>query len=238
MTNKIIQLMFLGAGDGIGEIMNIVDACNDVERQFEVIGALDDDKALHNTRKCNIPVLGGLDKISDFPDVKFIFAIGSEKTHMKRLEIFQKLELDLDRFHSLIHPKANIFKTAKLGAGVIVHFGTTISQNVKIGPLCLITVNVTIGSSVIIGSGVILSSQAFVGGHSKLGSGCFLGACCAIADGLEIGPGARIGMSSAVMKPVKAGVFVLGNPARNLMPSVVPQLLHDLWEKEKDGSNL
>lgn len=233
LNDQKTELIFLGAGDGVGEIMNIVEACIDAGAKFEVIGALDDDERLHNTKQYNISVLGGLNKVVDFPDVKFIFAIGSEKTYLRRLDIVDKLDLSPDRFQTLIHPKANIFKTAQIGAGSIVHFGTTISQNVKVNPLCLITVNVTIGSSAIIGSGVILSSQAFVGGHAKLGTGCFVGACSSIADGVEVGPGAKVGMASAVLKPVAAGIFVLGNPARNVIRSPVPDLLIELWDKEK-----
>ncbi len=232
MSEKITKLLFLGAGDGIGEIMNIVDACNEENEQFEVVGALDDNVELQNTNQCGIQVLGGLHRVVEYPEAKLVFAIGSEKTHMKRLDIVKKLGLSADRFQTLIHPKSNIFKTAEIGNGTIVHFGTTISQNVKINPLCLITVNVTIGSSVIIGSGVILSSQAFVGGYSKLGTGCFIGACSAIADGVEIGPGAKIGMASAVLKNVAAGVFALGNPARNLIPNQVPDTLKELWKLE------
>src|SRR5690606_28689910 len=81
----------------------------------------DDNTALHNTSIEGIPVLGGLALAKTLPETtQFVFAISAYRLRMKRIEIFKALSLPRERFETLIHPEAEISRSASIGHGCTV----------------------------------------------------------------------------------------------------------------------
>ncbi len=223
------KLVFIGAALSVGEIVEIIHAINENGASYEIVGALDDNISLHGSRVQGIPVLGGLDMAKDMHDVRFIHAIGSHKTRMKRLEIVGRLGLAPEQFETLVHPSANIYPSVTMGNGCIVHAGVCVAQNATLGDFSILTFNAVVGPDAVLGAGAMVASLAFVGSRVKIGPCSFIGASSAIAEDVVVGPGAMIGMATAIYRPVPAGMFVLGNPARNAYPSHVPEHLSEGW---------
>lgn len=223
------KLVFIGAALSIGEISQIVYALNRKGASYEILGALDDNSALHGQESQGVRVIGGLEMAASMNDVKFLHAIGSHKTRMKRLEIVDRTGLSPDRFETLIHPSANVYPDVTIGNGCIIHAGVTVAQRAVLSDFTILTFNAVVGPSAILGAGAMVASLAFVGSRAKIGPCSFVGASSAIAEDVVIGPGAMVGMSTAVYRPVSAGMFVLGNPARNAYPSAVPEQLTRGW---------
>lgn len=99
-----------------------------------------------------------------------------------------------------------------IGAGTIVARGTiqdtVIGDNVKIDIGTHIAHNVTIGKNTIITGGVNVS------GSSKVGSGVWIAPGADILNKTLIEDGAMVGIGSVVVRRVKQGKLVLGNPAK------------------------
>src|ERR1700742_1145202 len=104
--SEMKQLVIIGAATALLETLDLIAAINAVEPQFKVIGALDDNAALHGTEIGGTPVLGALSKAKEFKDVHFVFAISSYRIRLKRIDIFKSLGISREKFVNLIHPAA------------------------------------------------------------------------------------------------------------------------------------
>ena len=87
---------------------------------------------------------------------------------------------------------------------------TVIDKGVKIGNLA------SVGHNTIIGENTIIASRVGISGSVKIGKRCFIGVGAIIRDGITVGDEAFIGMGSVVIKNIKSGVTVYGNPAREI----------------------
>lgn len=83
-----------------------------------------------------------------------------------------------------------------IGEGSKIDSNVFIAHNVKIGKHCLI-----VAGSVICGS-------------AEIGDGTFVGANATIKNGVKVGANCIIGMGACVIRDVKDGQTVAGNPAR------------------------
>lgn len=101
--------------------------------------------------------------------------------------------------------------------------GIEIHPGASIGRRCFIDhgMGVVIGETAVIGDDCTLYHGVTLGGtswnkgkrHPTLGNGVVIGAGAKVLGPIEIGDGARIGSNSVVVKPVPAGVTVVGIPA-------------------------
>ena len=102
----------------------------------------------------------------------------------------------------------------EIGGNVCIDRGalgnTVIGRGTKIDNLVHIAHNVKIGVNCIV---VALSC---IGGSVKIGDGVYIGIGASIRNQVTIGDGAFIGMGAVVVKDVRAGVTVIGNPAREM----------------------
>lgn len=84
---------------------------------------------------------------------------------------------------------------------------TIIGDGVKIGNA------VAISHNVIVGAGSAILAQTIVGGSVVIGRGCQIGAQVAIKDHISLGDGCRVVSTSGLLRDIKAGETVCGNPA-------------------------
>jgi sugar O-acyltransferase (sialic acid O-acetyltransferase NeuD family) len=225
---NIQELIFLGGSTGFLEIIELVNDINKVEEKYKVVAVLDDDVSLHGQEINGIKVSGPLSSASNYPDAKFVFAIGSLATKGARMEIIKKLNLPPERFVTLVHPFTKIYPSAKIGYGCIIHFGSMVGVETVLGDFVMVTFNSNIGNYVNIGTGSIITSAVTILGGTKIGKNAYI--CCnsCIAEKINIGDGAVIGMGTMLARDVKADEFVLGNPPRSMGRA-------DSWLKKSNG---
>lgn len=125
----------------------------------------------------------------------------------------------------------SIHPMARIGRGTVVGFGVNITGAVRIGE------NVRIQSYVFIPEGIVIEDRVFVGprvtftnvkypkvrdrepkiyGKTLIKKGASIGAGCIIGTDITVGEGALVGMGSVVLKDVKPGWIVRGNPAHHI----------------------
>jgi len=217
-----IDLVFIGAG-AFREQIEIVRDINDVSGNYRVVAILDDNEALHGQKIDGVPVVGGLSKISDFGGVRIVMGVGNNRDRLAPMHVFEQLEQPLDRYESLIHPTAQVYRSAQLGVGVILYAGCVIGNGSSLGDFTKIIWNAVVGADNIIGKGVSICANATTCSGVKVGGYSFLASQCVVSDNVVIGPMAKIGLGAAVARDVDAGAFMLGNPARKIDIQDVPQ---------------
>ena len=211
---NIIEIVFLGGGTSFYEVFEIIRRVNLVEHKYKIIAILDDNPELHGKYLNGILIEGPLSNVDKFPNAKFIFGIGSMKTRLVRNQIFKKLNLDLSRFETVIHPQANIDLSAKISPGCIIHPGACIGNDVIIDPFVIIAVNTAIGPYTKINSFAMITSLVVVLSNAKIGMAAFIGSCSCITENVSIGKGVMIGAGTIISRDIPDGSFFLGNPAR------------------------
>ncbi|MNW34172.1 UDP-N-acetylbacillosamine N-acetyltransferase [compost metagenome] len=129
-------------------------------------------------------ILGTFDEIKERyspKDFMIVMAIGYQNLKA-RWEVFNKVKNAGFEIQTLVHPKAYVHKTAKIGEGAIICVRTIIDNRVTIGEATFIWPGVTVNHDVRIGSNCFLSPQVNVCGFAAIGNSCFLGASSVIIN--------------------------------------------------------
>jgi serine O-acetyltransferase len=110
-----------------------------------------------------------------------------------------------------IHPGAKIGKRLFIDHGM----GVVIGETAVIGDDVTIYHDVTLGGVM---PSVDSAAQVGVKRHPTLENGVIVGSGAQILGAITVGEGARVGANAVVTKDVPAGVTVVGNPARIVVP--------------------
>lgn len=190
-----------------------------LRNEFEVIGFVDDNPALHGENVHGIRVLGGEAILPELlgRGVHHVFlGVGGVGDNRPRAEIFGRLcRLGL-RVVNVIHPTAVISRTAVLGNGIAIMAGVVVNSGVRIGDNVIVNTGVLldhdcrIEDHVHIAPGAVLSGGVRVGPYSHVGTGA------SVRQNVSIGSGATVGVGSAVVSDVPDRSTVVGVPAKPL----------------------
>jgi sugar O-acyltransferase (sialic acid O-acetyltransferase NeuD family) len=214
------RLIILGAGGTAYDIIQMVEAINASARTWEIAGFLDDTRP-RGSKFLDQEVLGKLEDAGSLRDCKFILAIGSDHSFRDREALIARTRLPADRFATLAHPSASISRLAKIGRGVHIGPGVSISGMAEIEDHVAVWPLSAIGHNSRIGAYSVIAPGASVSGMVTIGKSCYLGAACAVKQNISIGAGALVGMGAVVVDNIGAGQTVVGNPARPLLKTSI-----------------
>lgn len=206
------NLIIIGAG-GMGRTMysNAIESVG-YEIDFSVKGFIDDNiNALDGFS--NYPLLLGTIKgYQPQPDDVFVSSIGgaARKTCME--DIISKG----GEFWALIHNTARIYTNAKLGKGNFIGAYTVVGNDAQIGNYNMIQSYTVIGHDAIIGNWNRLDTNVTCVGGIIIEDEVNIHTSAVISHGVTVGTGAHIGALSFVIRNVKPGTTVYGNPAKKL----------------------
>lgn len=119
-------------------------------------------------------------------------------------------------FTNVIHPFSNIHSSAVLGVGNIIGAFTTVSTESVIGNHVFIQDHCNIGHNCQIGDYCHIFVGCIISGINSIGSQSMLFTRSLVYPKVKIGVHCVVGAASVVMRKVKDGETVAGNPAKKI----------------------
>ncbi|CAK7039560.1 hypothetical protein [Phascolarctobacterium sp.] len=207
------NLYIVGASGCGREVLNIIKDIHAIQGvQWNLVGFLDDDLQALDGIDCDFNVVG---TIKDYvPQENDVLALGIASPQAKE-KIVPMLKERGALFQSIIHPYVALGRFNTIGEGVVIYSGFGMTVNVHIGNFCTLLA-CGLGHDVTVGDYSTISSWCNIMGHVKIGARVFMGGNCAVAPNAVIEDDAYIGVGSVVLRKVKAGKRVFGNPAKDM----------------------
>nr|WP_158212415.1 acetyltransferase [Natranaerobius trueperi] len=203
-----MSLILIGAGNHCKAVIDIVKMNNE-----KIIGIVDDDSNLHESKLLDIPVIGNLDKIEQFDEneVKLIITIG--KPYIRKT-IYENFLNKGYTFANAVHPNTCISNYACLGNGVIINSGTAIHPDVKIKDNVIIGLNSTISHDSLVDLHSHISPGVNIAGGTTIGSSVDIGINASIIQNIKIGDKSIIGAGAVVVDDIQEKCTAVGVPAK------------------------
>ncbi|WP_342562668.1 acetyltransferase [Paenibacillus sp. FSL R7-0345] len=181
---------------------------------YEVVGFLDDDLNRHGDIIKDLPVVGGreqLDSLKDAGVTGVFIGIGNNKV---RKDIADYLKDEPFECVNAIHPKANIYDSAKLGKGLFIAPGVVVGVDSVINDYSIINSGATIGHDTVVCHGADICPGVNIAGNVTVGEYTQVGIGSRVIQGLSLGENSIIGAGSIVVRDIPSNVVAFGNPAR------------------------
>jgi sugar O-acyltransferase (sialic acid O-acetyltransferase NeuD family) len=177
---------------------------------------LDDDPGTHGRRLHGVEIIGPSEAAHDHPDALVTATVASPSDPMRRLRLTSRLNLELERYATLVHPTAVVPESASVAPGSVVHAGTVLTADVALGPHVAIMPAVVLTHDDVVQEGVTFGAGARVAGSVTIERGAYIGSGALLREGLTVGAGAVVGMGAVLTRSVPAGEVWAGTPARRL----------------------
>ena len=210
----VMKHLIIVASGGMGRtVYSLAKECIGYGSDFDIKGFIDDNlKALDGFS--NYPALLGT--IKDYrpqPDDVFVSSIGN--TRINRL-VCDSLKKRGAKFIPLIHQRAVVRSNAVIGDGSIICEFATIGADAKVGCNCLVQAYACVAHDCVVGDYVRIDTHCTCVGGVEIKDGAMIHTSAVLSHNVVVEENAVVGACSFVIRRVKAGTTVTGNPARRL----------------------
>lgn len=207
------NLYIIGARGFGREVALGLSSWNGFCDQYDIKGFLDDKADALDGFSGYPPIVSSVEDFRPHENDVVVCGLGAVKWRKKYIDILLTKGTCFDTF---ISPDARVAHTAKIGRGVLVSENVSISVDVKVGDFVLFHSNSTLGHDTEIGAHAVIENGVFCGGFVKVGEGATLHTRATILPHQKIGDDAVVGACSCVLRNVKPGSIVFGNPAQRI----------------------
>jgi len=207
------KLVIIGAGGMGRSVYCIAKGCIGYGTEFVVKGFIDDDLSQLDNFEGYPPMLGTIDDYVIEEDDVFVCSIGDTKT--KKI-ICEKLKARGAKFQTLIHKTAIVRQNAKIGDGCIIADFASVGADCTIGENSLVQTFAIAAHDCKIGNYVRIDTHATCVGGVVIEDTATIHTSAVVSHNVVVGEGATVAALSFVIKKVKPGITVYGNPAKTL----------------------
>lgn len=207
------NLIIIGAG-GMGRTLysNALE-CLGYGETFVVKGFIDDNLHALDGFPNYPPVIDTIRDYQPQEDDVFVSSIGG----VSRRVCMEEIILRGGEFMTLIHQTVRLLANVKLGKGNFIGAHTVIGNDAEIGDYNMIQSYSVIGHDAKIGNYNRIDTRVTCVGGVVIEDEVCIYSSAVISHNVVVETGARVGAQSFVIKRVKAGTTVMGNPAKKLM---------------------
>lgn len=211
------QLIIIGASGFGRDLIDIAKSMPNYGVEFEIKGFLVHKKeylASIDKYPQYPPVLGMVDDYKVNDNDVFICSLGDVNEKKKVVEPLIKKGWV---FFTIVHPTARVSPFASIDSGTVIEANVTIGSGAHIGKHCLIQTSSIIAHDDIIGDYVRIDCNVVCVGDVLVEEGATIHTSSVINHGVKIGSYSTVGAMSFVIRKVKPGVTVQGNPAKQII---------------------
>uniref|UniRef100_UPI004049CF5D acetyltransferase n=1 Tax=Flavobacterium sp. TaxID=239 RepID=UPI004049CF5D len=197
--NKII---IIGAGGHAAEIRDYITHYNNAvatEKQFEVVGFLDDNENNYKAYSFNEPFLGTIKEHEVSTNVLYVMGIANVKYRRPIVSSFINKGA---KFATLIHPSAIISPSATIEEGCVISHNASVGPKAVIGRFNMLNSRCTIGHDTKMGDFNFIGPQVVFSGFTQIGNDNMFGVNAATIPSIEIGNNNTIAAGMIITKPV------------------------------------
>lgn len=181
--------------------------------EFTIKGFIDDNLQALDNFEGYPPILGKISEYQPQNDDVFVCSIGGASRKKCMEEIISRG----GEFQTLIHKTARIGTNVKIGKGNLIAAYTSIGADATIGDYNMIQSYTVIGHDAKIGNWNRIDTHVTCVGGTIVGNEADIYTSSVLNHGVVVEDGAHVGACSFVIRRVKAGTTVMGNPAKKLM---------------------
>lgn len=217
MSKKLLLFPFGGTAR---EALVAILSSAELQKQWDVLGFLDDQKEAKGKECCGVKVLGSRDLLKTFKDAYVLAVPAHPKIYLKRQEIINSLGLDPARFAQIIHPSTMVAKDATIGHNTFIAPHCFISSKTTIGNHCVILSNTVVSHDTQIHDYCCLGANVTISGTVSIGPSVYIGSAASIKENIHIGEQSLLGIGANVVTNVDAKTVVVGNPAKPMRKNI------------------
>ena len=185
-----------------------------------VFGILDDGWADMGEHFSGLPVLGSIERATDYVDTKLLVCVGSGRAREQIVGRLAALGVDSGRYTTVIDPSVRNPARCAIGHGAILLANVVLTASVIIGDHVVIMPNVTLTHDDVVEDFATVAAGAVLGGGVRIGAAASIGMNASVRQRLTVGTGAVLGMGAVLLEPLPAGEIWAGVPAAALHVAV------------------
>lgn len=191
----------------------MVPFCRGYGERFVIKGFINDITDALDSFPGYAPIIGTIKDYMPQEDDVFICAIGDIAGRKKCVNMLLERGAEFIR---LIDKRADWARNTVVGKGCILCSRVGISCDCKIGDFTVFQDECLVGHDTRIGDFCHFHARAFIAGRVEIGDNVHVGPYALVHPGKKVGADATIGAGSFVIRNVKSGCTVYGNPAKLL----------------------
>jgi sugar O-acyltransferase (sialic acid O-acetyltransferase NeuD family) len=213
---ELTPLIIYGAGGFGREAAWLALQIREAGGPYVPVCFADDLETLQGTELNDLPVYSLEEASTRFPGAAVVATAGKP---LAREEAFARCVSARLQPATLIHPRAEVARTATIGEGSVICAGCVISTGVALGRGIQLNWHTTVGHDASLGDFSTTAPGVRVSGWVHAGKRVYFGANAVVLQGtwnnpLTIGDDAVIGASTCVLRAAASGVTLFGVPAR------------------------
>lgn len=214
MSSGVLVLGAGGHGKVVADILLRSGVC--------VVGFLDDEPALWGSTRLGLPVLGPLISYMQYHADGLALGVGAIEA---RRQIVARLgESAWPLWRQVIHPRAIIAPSVRLGRGVTVTAGAIVNPDAALSKFAIANTGATVDHDCVVREYAHIAPGAHLAGGVSIGRGTLIGIGAVVLPGCTVGDRTVVGAGAVVVRDVPDGVTVVGTPARAVSPWKSPDV--------------
>jgi sugar O-acyltransferase (sialic acid O-acetyltransferase NeuD family) len=208
------NLYIVGAGGFAREIYAYLLQASFNYMNAELVGFLDDNENALDDFNFHHKIITKSKTTDLRSNSVLIMAIANPRVKSEIFDFYKSKNIS---FLTYIHPTAFVGHDVIVGEGSVIGPNATLTTNINIGECVTINAHSSIGHDAKVGRFSTLSGHCDITGGVSVAENVFFGTHASVIPNKIIEQGAIVGAGSVVIRNVKQGASVFGNPAKKII---------------------